>query len=400
MKKTMILTALAALSATLCAETPAELEKTFDEAVKSGRPLTAERMFTQLLEKGGKLAPIRYYQAAEVSRELGKWDDRVTRLSHFLKEEQKWTPEVEHAAWLLCKGAANADAFVRIAANKPVPLSLHWDGLKLLERYTREKRAADFKKVAEALLAAFPEPGLRNETFRRVADMALANVPGFTVADAKSLIEKYPSANMNAVERLFSGRRDDFPPMWRLRFCVKAKTLLDPGSFEWILQSASSKDEAVLDELVKGCRELEKLACDGEHPRHAATLYRVRGTLKDRYYGKDKAAEGSADLLARFEAIAGGKVKLPEDQMRNLAAFSADNGRLTAADAAKLRDKYPKFVPTNYMGQFHGAECGPADPGPQSRGGCRCLLPNQPWRSTRRTCAPKRATRCCGRSRR
>ena len=50
MKKTMILTALAALSATLCAETPAELEKTFDEAVKSGRPLTAERMFTQLLE--------------------------------------------------------------------------------------------------------------------------------------------------------------------------------------------------------------------------------------------------------------------------------------------------------------------------------------------------------------
>ena len=57
MKKTMILTALAALSATLCAETPAELEKTFDEAVKSGRPLTAERMFTQLLEKGGKLAP-------------------------------------------------------------------------------------------------------------------------------------------------------------------------------------------------------------------------------------------------------------------------------------------------------------------------------------------------------
>ena len=108
----------------------------------------------------------------------------------------------------------------------------------------------------------------------------------------------------------------------------------------------------MLDELVKGCRELEKLACDGEHPRHAATLYRVRGTLKDRYYGKDKAAEGSADLLARFEAIAGGKVKLPEDQMRNLAAFSADNGRLTAADAAKLRNKYPNFVPTNYMGQF------------------------------------------------
>ena len=89
MKKTMILTALAALSATLCAETPAELEKTFDEAIKSGRPLTAERMFTQLLDKGVKLAPIRYYQAAEVSRELGKWADRVTRLSHFIKEEQK-----------------------------------------------------------------------------------------------------------------------------------------------------------------------------------------------------------------------------------------------------------------------------------------------------------------------
>ena len=352
MKKTMILTALAALSATLCAETPAELEKTFDEAVKSGRPLTAERMFTQLLEKGGKLAPIRYYQAAEVSRELGKSDDRVTRLSHFLKEEQKWTPEVEHAAWILCREAANADAFVRIAANKPVPLSLHWQGLMLLERYTREKRAADFKKVAEALLEAFPDPKLRNDTFRRVADMALANVPGFAVADAKSLIERFPSSNMNGIERLLAARGGDFPPMWRLRFCVKAKMLLDPSSFESIAQAASSKDEAVLDELAKGCRELEKLACDGEHPRHAATLYRVRGMLKDRYYGKDKAAEGSADLLARFDAIAGGKVKLPDDQMRNLAAFSADAGRLTAADAAKLRNKYPNFVPTNYMGQF------------------------------------------------
>ena len=357
MKKTMILTALAALSATLCAETPAELEKTFDEAIKSGRPLTAERMFTQLLDKGAKLAPIRYYQAAEVSRELGKWADRVTRLSHFLKEEQKWTPEVEHAAWLLSK-SANADAFARIAANKPVPLSLHWEGLKLLERYNREKRAADFKKVAEAMLTAFPEPDRRNATFGRICDMTLANVPGFTLSDARALVEKYPSANMSSLGRLFSSRRDDFPPIWRLRFCAKAKVLLDPDSFDLIVQAASSKDEAMLDELVKGCRELEKIACDGEHPRQAAALLQVRGLLKDRYYGKDKAVEASADILARFVAIVNGKVRLPEDKERNLAAFCADGGRLTAADAVKLRNKYPSIIPSNYMNQFGlFAEC-------------------------------------------
>ena len=152
MNKKLIITAFCTLSMSIFAETSAELEKMFDAAVKAGEPLKADQCFRELVVKKPNTANIRYYQAAEVSRELGKFNDRKARLAHFLKVEKQWSETTEQAAWEMCRMGADADQYVLICQKVGATPTLFATGNALLERYRREKRAADFKKVTFAML--------------------------------------------------------------------------------------------------------------------------------------------------------------------------------------------------------------------------------------------------------
>ena len=116
MKKLKVLAAFAALSSIVCADTVQELEKAFDKAVSSGQPLSAERAFKQLLDKGAKLSANRYRQAAEVARQLGKNDERNARIAHFLKVEKNLDADAMRLAYELSFFARNAEALSLIAA--------------------------------------------------------------------------------------------------------------------------------------------------------------------------------------------------------------------------------------------------------------------------------------------
>ena len=70
MKRQILLVAFAGTAAFAFADT--DLEKEFVEAIKSGRPLAAEAAFKRLSEERRDIAPIRYFQAAEIARQMGR----------------------------------------------------------------------------------------------------------------------------------------------------------------------------------------------------------------------------------------------------------------------------------------------------------------------------------------
>ena len=90
-------------------------KKEFVEAIKSGRPLAAEAAFKRLSEERRDIAPIRYFQAAEIARQMGRETLRRDRLAHYLRTEKTWNASVEEAAWYLClNGGAAERLFMKV----------------------------------------------------------------------------------------------------------------------------------------------------------------------------------------------------------------------------------------------------------------------------------------------
>ena len=87
----------------------ADPEQDFDAAVKAGKPLSAETAYLKLVKSGAKTSPIRHYQAADVAAQLGKQTLVKDRMMLFVREEKKWTPEVEQTLWRLVRMYADVE---------------------------------------------------------------------------------------------------------------------------------------------------------------------------------------------------------------------------------------------------------------------------------------------------
>ena len=159
MKRQILLVAFAGTAAFAFADT--DLEKEFVEAIKSGRPLAAEAAFKRLSEERRDIAPIRYFQAAEIARQMGRETLRRDRLAHYLRTEKTWNASVEEAAWYLCLNGGAAEHFGRLAKSVPASDQLYSAGRTLMDRAREAKRGAEMLKVAEVMLEKFPENNRR-----------------------------------------------------------------------------------------------------------------------------------------------------------------------------------------------------------------------------------------------
>jgi len=339
--KSIVLAMAVTLSLGAFAETAAELEKAFDAAYKAGEPLRADQTFRQLIEKNPKTAPVRYYQAAEVSRQLGKTTDRRTRLAHYLKVEKAWNEMTEQAAWEMCRSANDADQFTLLTAKVPASRTLFWAGVSLLDTYRNQKRSSDFKKVATALLQTFKESADREEVFSRIGGLLTDGVPGFTAEEARGYFDRFPVKDMNCLDWTMRVKRDAFSPLWRLNYMAKNQVLMtpEPYSFVWNIDYNKPEQRA---EAAKCLAAIEKLALDGKHPSQAYWWYRQHLELRDQFFKPAETNKMSAAYLALFDKVVACEPKVGQNDLRDLAHWTCERA-LVPADRAKIPAKYPQY---------------------------------------------------------
>ena len=121
----------------------ADAEREFADAIASGRPLDAEAAFGRLSAERREIAPIRYFQAAEVARQMGRETLRCDRLAHYLRVEKTWNASAEEAAWYLCLNGGAAEHFARLAKSVPASDELYSTGRAMMDRARDANRGAE-----------------------------------------------------------------------------------------------------------------------------------------------------------------------------------------------------------------------------------------------------------------
>ena len=350
MKKVFLLVAFAGTAAVAFAD--ADLEKEFDEAVKSGHPLAAERAFKKLSEERRDLSPNRYFEAAEVSRELGNDVDRRTRLSHFIKVSKAWNDAVEQAAWELCLNSDDPDAFVLLAEKSAGSRRVYDNAMRLLEGFRKQKRAADFLKVADAALAAFKADEDRTEILARVVAMETEVGLGLSDEDLRGFFGRNVCRDLSVLNPVFNSRGDAFPKSWRIDLSCSTGALLSPETLTWLAKVGTNKAERA--DAVRLFRKFEPLVFDGRHGRHACVMTKMHVELAPELLPVGAEAV-SAAICADIDKVVASD-GIVTNEVANLMQHCA-NSALTPADVAKMREKYAAFVfPRDMSGAFRLAE--------------------------------------------
>lgn len=290
-----------------------DLEATFVKAFNEGKPLTAERAFRQLTEKKAKLAPIRYWQAAEVARQTRKASLRRDRLARFLALEKTWTKETEQAAWELCVASADAREFARLAKNVPASPLLYRAGKLLLSRFRSEKRTSDFMSVAGTLLEKFTEKNKRLSVAGDLYHFKWENAPGYSLKDSLDLLLKYPElAGGEPVNTFINWRGKELDAKWIVDYSTKYKVRLPfnyiPNSM--IPRLGEVKDAELRKKLIKDFIALENVYLKGgEKPDslylHSAEWFGCFYARYARYLGDGLSAtaeqsKANVEFIKRF----------------------------------------------------------------------------------------------------
>ena len=160
-------------------------------AMADGRPYTAERRISALLEKGGAVDPKLIYQAAVVAGQLGKTSLRRERLLFFLRQEKGWNADVEAALLALCLDSGDADHYVRYLSSAPATEANLDLGLRMLAQMRTSKRISDYTKQLNILLSKYTSPAQRNRILVDASAMVNENVAGLQTAIFE-VLARYP----------------------------------------------------------------------------------------------------------------------------------------------------------------------------------------------------------------
>ncbi len=349
MNKLKVLAAFAAMSSIVCADTVQELEKAFDKAVSSGRPLSAERAFEQLIEKGAKLSPNRYRQAAEVARQLGKIDQRNARIAHFLKIEKNQDADALRLAYVLAFEANNAEAIALLAPKNADSRIFFNKSMTVLRKYVTEKRVAEFKIVANALLPAFKDGASRDAIYGCLHDILMSGTPGISFKEAREMIEKYPADEATQISRIMYGKPGEFPPLWRLKYMVgNPSSVLQPYAFDRIFDLVHAKDKQKEKEEAYGyVQKLKQKFLCKKYLQQAAICIKFIADLRSIAEAKSNKKQVSSEIRSYIESIIAVKDGITRDYMRDILYHVLSRGALDKADVVFFRDKYPEYASAN-----------------------------------------------------
>jgi len=350
MKNTIVMVlAVAALAACGAGE---DLEKAFDKACQAGAPLTAENAFKTLIAEKPGTAPIRYFQAAEVARQMGRETLRRDRLAHYLRVEKAWNETVEEAAWYLCLNGGSSEHFARLAKSVPASGSLYSVGSDLLGRARDSKRGLEAITLAEVMLEKFAEGDRRRAIFEILLRMKFDNVVGVDPASIRELILKYPYKEVGEYYNwsflwMVQYRKEDFPADFRLEWSKKIGQPLPPVLFDSIdmFNEGSKKEEdvAYCKRVAKLLKEVEPLVLKEGYGAQALALLNGETRLSGHYFKPFQTNEQAAayfDLLQKtVKCYPQGKLDMP--QLRRTTRRMWDRKLLSSSKTdywQKLRD--------------------------------------------------------------
>ena len=351
MKRQILLVAFAGTAAFAFADT--DLEKEFVEAFKSGHPLAAERAFKRLSDERRDLAPNRYFEAAEVSRQIGKAVDRRTRLAHFIKVSKTWNDSVEEAAWEQCLKWDDPDAFILLAEKSAGSRRVYDNAIRLLESFRRQKRAADFLKVADAALAAFKADEDRTALLRQVVAMETETGLGLSNEDLRGFFGRYVCRNLSVLNPVFNSRAAAFPRSWRIDVACSSGALLSPETLVSLATVGTNATERA--ETVRLYKKFAPVVFDGKHGRHACAMTRIHAALVPELFPSGGKEAVSAAICSDFEKVVASE-GIVTNEVVELMRFCAERV-WTYDDVVKMRDRFTQFIqPTTMSGSFRLAE--------------------------------------------
>jgi len=357
MKKSMIVTAMVFAALAVCGA-EVNLEKAFDDAFKAGETLTAENAFKALVAEKPGTAPVRYFQAAEVARQMGRETLRRDRLAYYLRAEKNWTAMSEEAAWYLCLNGGAAEYFARLAKSVPASDTLYSVGRDLMERAYQAKRGGEILKIAEVMLEKFTSDSRRYEIMERVVRMKWDNVPGLASAPVRELILKYPFKSLGeyrdwTLQWMIQYQRGEYPADFRLEWCKKLGQVLPPALFGSVDQfnerSANSNDVAYCKQVAKLLKEVEPLVLKPGNGEQANSLLYNELRLAGHYFKAAQTNERAAAFFDLFNKTVGcyekGKVNVSEMRRRTRQMWDGrvlSNGKVDYWQ--KLRDTNPDLL--------------------------------------------------------
>ena len=319
MKNVMMTVLVLAALAAAGAENPA---KEFREAMRNGRPLTAERAFRRLVETTPNVTAEDYRLGAEAARQNRQPTLRTDRLAQYLRTERGWNENVEAAAWELCRQGGDAEVFVRLADRVDASRALFDVGRRLQGLYYESSRAAELLKVSDRMFAKFTDPKDRDQVLTPVYGLMSRDLGGFPKGDVLRFILDHPFAYTNP-----SGRWECGPSV--------------------VVNNEAANAEYVLDYI---------LATKAPVPSHPA-FTKVANAMRDQ---KQKPSKALVEKFLKIEPILfADDAKFGYDILRSWYGVRCEPGLQGlfpeisdgAKNSAKLADVYRKLakkLPKNY----------------------------------------------------
>jgi len=334
-------------------------EQAFVEAMKAGKPLTAESEYMKLSRENAQVPAIIHYQAAGLAEALGKTTLRKDRLMIFLKQEKGFSPEVERALWYLAKSGAGVEYYERLAANVKPSETLRRVGSDLLNQLSGATRPTEAIRLADVLLAKFPDQGMADSIMYLLYDLtnrAGGNTPEKALAEMMMKHERIGNSDY-FYHLLFSGgHQKAFQPDFAIQYLLKhgGKNIKDDRVYrqiDWLRNSTLAKTTNTVEIAARTARletlkKAKKEIFDGRHTDSAAAYYEVAVNWYPKNFFTNVQTNGyvggAVDLLK--EVMASKRYK--EDAgyrgtVNNIRNWQLQNKRITAKEIAPIVDANP-----------------------------------------------------------
>jgi|LSQX01.3.fsa_nt_gb TolA-binding protein len=310
----------------------------FQAAMADGRPYTAERRISALLEKGGAVDPKLIYQAAVVAGQLGKTSLRRERLLFFLRQEKGWNADVEAALLALCLDSGDADHYVRYLSSAPATEANLDLGLRMLAQMRTSKRISDYTKQLNILLSKYTSPAQRNRILVDASAMVNENVAGLQTAIFE-VLARYPLHDDPVFLDMIS-RRGEWGVAQTIDYCSRNKMLLPAPVFGRIRQFDTINSPAERKELGQKLAQLESLCLASNRVDHLRAFFETIIRAPDVFLEGKPPRYDSAKLATLFATLVRNDWNRV-DKLRALGSECISRKIWNEANAATMLKTYP-----------------------------------------------------------
>ena len=369
MKKHTLRLGVLTFTAFLSAAAFADLVQDFEAAVKAGKPLSAEAAYVKLVKAGKTVSPSIHLQAAEVARALGKGTARDDRTLLYLRLEKGWNASVEQALWRLCSSGSDVDLFARLNGNSKADRALWSVGRDMLGRLAAANRPQELLKLADLLMAKFPQKDRLNSVLGVLYENARNCGPNYPKTDLAQMLMRH--AGLGACDNFwnllsYGNQRDAFAPEFGANYVARnggeisddiLGRVLDALDYNNVDEEKDAAKAAARDARVTAAKKAEKTIFDGKHPQSARKYVWVAGgKLPKAFFPGWKKDEPVTGLKALYDRLVTSERYKESESYRRDVQNVRNNliswKRFSAQDCAALVDADPASFSADWLGGY------------------------------------------------